>query len=74
MQAVRGLDRARWMTQFGAAIADRSITQLCMVGAHDAATHNIDRRNPGEYAADAPDALVHIATPLQPADHRLAAD
>eukprot|EP00672_Neobodo_designis_P019512 CAMPEP_0174842508 /NCGR_PEP_ID=MMETSP1114-20130205/9958_1 /TAXON_ID=312471 /ORGANISM="Neobodo designis, Strain CCAP 1951/1" /LENGTH=520 /DNA_ID=CAMNT_0016076713 /DNA_START=83 /DNA_END=1642 /DNA_ORIENTATION=+ len=74
MQAVRGLDRARWMTQFGAAIADRSMSQLCMVGAHDAATHNIDRRAPSEYAADAPEALVHIATPLQPAAHRLAAD
>jgi hypothetical protein len=74
MEAVRGLDRARWMTQFGDAIADCTLSQIAMVGAHDAATHSITRKNPGEYAADAPDALVNITRPLQWAAHRLAAD
>jgi hypothetical protein len=53
-EAAKTLDRRRWMTRFGHAIAQARIGHISMVGAHDAAAYNIVGQYPVGVAPDAP--------------------
>lgn len=73
-EAVLGMRPECWMTQLGDRIGWCALHQLAMVGSHDAATYNIYRTSPGEYAPDAPANVVALTASLQGLAHRITAD